>query len=60
MRNIDQLGGLCNETRLLDNEIEKRNIVSATILTDINIRNKILVPRMNLVPTDLNLSFKSQ
>lgn len=59
MRNIDQAAGLCNGTRLLVNELGN-NVIGATVLTGTNIGDKILVPRMNLVPSDPGLPFKFQ
>lgn len=59
MRNIDQAAGLCNGTRLLVNELGK-NVIGATVLTGTNIGERILVPRMNLVPSDPGLPFKFQ
>lgn len=59
MRNIDQTAGLCNGTRLRINELGK-NVIGVTILTGKNIGDKVLVPRMNLVPSDPGLPFKFQ
>jgi ATP-dependent DNA helicase PIF1 len=57
MRNIDQAGGLCNGTRLMINVLGK-NLISATVLTGTNIGDKVLIPRMNLIPSDPGLPFK--
>jgi ATP-dependent DNA helicase PIF1 len=59
MRNIDQAGGLCNGTRLMINVLGK-NLISATVLTGTNIGDKVLIPRMNLIPSDPGLPFKFQ
>jgi len=57
MRNIDQSAGLCNGTRLLITGLGK-NVISATVLTGTNIGDKILLARMNLIPSDPGLPFK--
>jgi ATP-dependent DNA helicase PIF1 len=43
MRNMDQVGGLCNGTRLMINVLGK-NLISATDLTGTNIGDKVLIP----------------
>lgn len=57
MRNIDEATDQCNGTRLLVNDL-RNNIIFIIILTGTNIRNKILVPRMNMGPTNSGLPFK--
>ncbi|XP_016185911.2 ATP-dependent DNA helicase PIF1-like [Arachis ipaensis] len=63
LRNIDQTSGLCNGTRLIVNELGN-NVIGATvragIVTGRNIRDKVYIPRMNLIPSDSGLPFKFQ
>ncbi|RYQ94353.1 hypothetical protein Ahy_B08g089256 [Arachis hypogaea] len=59
LRNIDQTSGLCNGTRLIVNELGS-NVIGATVVTGRNIRDKVYIPRMNLIPSDSGLSFKFQ
>jgi len=56
LRSIDQANGLCNGTRLQVNELEK-NVIGATVVTDKNIGHKILIPRMDFIPSDSALPF---
>jgi ATP-dependent DNA helicase PIF1 len=35
-----------------------KNLISATVLTGTNIGDKVLIPRMNLIPSDPGLPFK--
>ncbi|XP_057734116.1 uncharacterized protein LOC130949406 [Arachis stenosperma] len=51
LRNIDQISGLYNGTRLIINELGS-NIIGATVVTVRNIRDKVYIPRMNLIPSD--------
>jgi len=57
MRNIDQAAGLCNGTRLIIDDLS-RNFIGATVITGKNQGEKIIIPRMNLVPSDPGLPFK--
>jgi ATP-dependent DNA helicase PIF1 len=57
LRNIDQASGLCNGTRLQVNHLGK-NIITATVITGKGIGQKVLIPRMDLVPTDSGFPFK--
>lgn len=59
LRNIDQASGLCNGTRLQVNDLGK-NIITTTVITGKNVGEKVLIPRMDLVPTDSGLPFKFQ
>ncbi|XP_058742646.1 ATP-dependent DNA helicase PIF1-like [Vicia villosa] len=59
LRNIDQSNGLCNDTRLLINEL-CQNIIGATVITGKNIGDKIYIPRMNLIPSDPSFPFRFQ
>ena len=51
MRNIHQTTGLCNATRLIVDNLGK-NFIGATVITK-NAGEKVIIPRMNLVPSDL-------
>jgi len=57
LRNIDQVNDLCNGTRLQVIALSK-NVIRATILTGTNIGEKILISRMNLIPSDAGMPFK--
>ena len=57
MRNIDQAAGLCNGTRLIVDNLGK-NFIGATVITGKNAGEKVIIPRMNLVPSDPGLPFK--
>ncbi|XP_057719411.1 uncharacterized protein LOC130933821 [Arachis stenosperma] len=59
LRNIDQTLGLCNGTRLIVNKLGS-NVIGATVVTGRNIGDKVYIPRMNLIPSDLGLPFKFQ
>ncbi|XP_057719412.1 uncharacterized protein LOC130933822 [Arachis stenosperma] len=59
LRNIDQTLGLCNGTRLIVNKLGS-NVIGATVVTGRNIGDKVYIPRMNLIPSDLGLLFKFQ
>jgi ATP-dependent DNA helicase PIF1 len=57
LRNIDQASGLCNGTRLQVNHLGK-NIITATVNTGKGIGQKVLIPRMDTVPSDSGFPFK--
>jgi hypothetical protein len=57
LRNIDQASGLCNGTRLQVNHLGK-NIITATVITGKSLGQKVLIPRMDLVPSDSGFPFK--
>jgi len=57
LRNIDQASGLCNGTQLQVNHLGK-NIITATVITSKGIGQKVLIPRMDLVPSDSRFPFK--
>ena len=57
MRNIDQAAGLCNETRLILDNLGK-NFICATVITGKNAGEKVIIPIMNLVPSGPELPFK--
>ncbi|XP_072066935.1 uncharacterized protein [Arachis hypogaea] len=56
LQNIDQTSGLYNGTRIV-NELDN-NIIGGTVVTDRNIRDKVYISRMNLVPSDSRFPFK--
>ena len=51
LRNVDQLAGLCNGTRLVINHLCDR-VIQATVISGSNIGYKIFIPRITLTPTD--------
>jgi len=57
LRNIDQANGLCNGTRLQVNHLGK-NIITTTVITGKSIGQNVLIPRMDLVPSDSGFPFK--
>jgi len=57
MRNIDQATGLFNRTRFIVDNLWK-NFNGATVITEKNVGEKVIIPRMNLVPSDPKLPFK--
>ena len=57
MRNIYQATGLCNGTRLIVVNLRK-NFIGATVITEKNAGEKVIIPRMNLVLNDPELPFK--
>ena len=57
LRNIDQTNSLCNGIRLQVNDLGK-NIIYATLITSINVGDKIFILRMNLTPYYSNMPFK--
>jgi len=59
LRNIDQVNGLCNGTRLQVNDLGN-NVISATVITGNKFGDKIFIPRMNLTPSDSSIPFKFQ
>ena len=59
LRNIDQASGLCNGTRLHVTHLGK-NVIGAKVITGKNIGDQILIPRMNMTPSETGLPFKFQ
>ncbi|XP_057451917.1 uncharacterized protein LOC130743706 [Lotus japonicus] len=59
IRNIDQVAGLCNGTRMIVNALTKYIIV-ATVLIGTNSGETAFVPRMSLIPSESSLPFKFQ
>lgn len=59
LRNIDQASGLCNGTRLQVKHVGN-NIIKAIVITRKNIKDTILRPMMDLIPSDPGFPFKFQ
>ncbi|KEH44108.1 PIF1-like helicase [Medicago truncatula] len=57
MRNIDQVIGLCNGTRLTVTHLGKSTI-TAIIITGKREGTRVFIPKMNLIPSDPGLPFK--
>jgi ATP-dependent DNA helicase PIF1 len=57
MKNIDWAAGLCNETRLIIDVLGKYYI-GVTIIIEKKVGDKIIISRLNLIPSDLGLPFK--
>jgi ATP-dependent DNA helicase PIF1 len=57
MRNIDLAVGLCNETRLIIDVLGK-HYIGATVITRKNVGDKIIISRLNFIPSDPGLPFK--
>jgi len=56
MRNIDQATGLCNGTMLIVDNLGK-NFIRANVIIGKNVGEKVIILRMNLAPSDLELPF---
>ena len=54
--NINQLAGLCNETRLLVTQISKW-VIKAKVITGSHVGNKVFIPRVILSPSDTKWPF---
>jgi hypothetical protein len=57
MRNIDQAGGLCNDTRIQIKDF-KKNIMVTSVITEKHCGEIVFIPKMYLVPTNSGLLFK--
>ncbi|PNX92871.1 ATP-dependent DNA helicase PIF1 [Trifolium pratense] len=57
LRNMDQTSGLCNGTRLQVNALGK-TIITATVIAGKSIGDKVLIPRIDLTPSDSGFPFK--
>ncbi|KAF8113262.1 hypothetical protein N665_0053s0013 [Sinapis alba] len=57
LRNLNQREGLCNGTRLLITRLGNW-IIEAEILTGTYVGKRVLIPRINLTPTDARWPFK--
>ena len=53
LRNLNMHSGLCNGTRLIVKELHDNLIVAETI----TIKQTVLIPRIKLAPSDINLPF---
>jgi hypothetical protein len=51
MRNIDQAAGLCNEVRLIM-DILGKNYIGATVIPGKYLGDEIIIPRLNLLPSE--------
>ncbi|CAH9120908.1 unnamed protein product [Cuscuta epithymum] len=57
MRNIDQSPGLCNGTRLIITRLGKF-VLEAKVISGKSIDQKVLIPRLSLIPSDSRIPFK--
>lgn len=57
LRNIDPKGGLCNGTRLQITQMAN-HVVEARVITGDRIGDIVLIPKINLTPSDTTLPFK--
>jgi len=57
LRNLDPKGGLCNGTRLQITQLAKQ-VVQAKVITRDRIGDIVLIPLINLTPSDTKLPFK--
>ena len=57
LRNLDLSKGLCNGTRLVVTHLH-RNIIQCEILTGVAVGNVVLIPRLQLAPSDTGLPFQ--
>ncbi|XP_057458029.1 uncharacterized protein LOC130748801 [Lotus japonicus] len=57
LRNIDQAGGLFNGTRMIVKELGK-NVIVAYVVSGKQLGGKVLISRMDLVPSDSGVPFK--
>ena len=51
LRNVDQLAGLCNCTRLVVNHLGDR-VIQETMISESNIGYKVFIPRITLTRID--------
>jgi len=59
LRNIDQRAGLCNGTRLIITRMGKF-VLEGKVIFGSNIGEKVFIPRLSLIPSDLRIPFKFQ
>ena len=59
LRNLDIAKGLCNGTRLIIRRLHQ-HVLDAEILTGSHISQRVLIPRIKLAPSDVNLPFTLQ
>lgn len=56
LRNLNPKKGMCNGTRLIVEELS-RNIIKAKIISECNKGESVLIPRIDLAPTETTLPF---
>ncbi|KAL3628085.1 hypothetical protein CASFOL_028187 [Castilleja foliolosa] len=59
LRNLDHSMGLCNGTRLVVTKLST-HVIECKILTGAKSGEKVLLPRLNLTPSDSRIPFKFQ
>ena len=59
LRNIDRAIGLCNGTRLIVSRLSD-HVIEATLMAGKCAGEKVLIPRMNIIPSDMKLPFRFQ
>jgi ATP-dependent DNA helicase PIF1 len=59
LRNIDHAKGLCNDTRMQIDHLGK-HFITTTIIDGKNIGDKVVIPKIDMVPKDSGLPFKFQ
>ncbi|XP_074327994.1 uncharacterized protein LOC141665907 [Apium graveolens] len=58
MRNLNQIMGLCNGTRMIVRSCRK-NSIECEILCGSHVGNKHIIPRIEMIPSDINWSLNS-
>ena len=56
LRNLDLKQGLCNGTRLVIRQLHN-NVIDAEVLTGVAVGNRVLIPRLQLAPSDTGMPF---
>ncbi|XP_057764030.1 uncharacterized protein LOC131008561 [Salvia miltiorrhiza] len=59
LRNIDHHNGLCNGTRLVITRLGS-HMLEGKLLSGHNVGQLVLIPRLNMIPSDIRLPFKFQ
>ena len=59
LRNIDQRARLCNGTRLIITRMDKF-VLEGKVISGSNIGEKVFIPRLSLIPSDVKIPFKFQ
>lgn len=59
LRNVDQVAGLCNGTRLMITRLGKF-VLEGKVLSGRDIGVKVYIPRLSLTPSDTRIPFKFQ
>ena len=57
LRNLDQIQGLCNDTRLIVTRLAK-HVIAADIISGKNIGQNVYIPRMSMSPSQSPWPFK--